>query len=107
MEHGATAIALPLIQDLTDFKAFQRSVKGTGFDYHLVPKQAQVQEDNCLNGTIGLEITGLIRGDKKGNTIKERINKKEEGLEKFSSTAFVVAVEFKNPRAEMILHVHS
>jgi hypothetical protein len=98
-EWGAMGIAILLVGKLTGYTSFERSRKGTGFDYwvgegsdHLFQKKAR------------LEISGIRSGN--SSTVKSRVSQKVQQTkqsDKVGKPAYIVVVEFSNPLADMVL----
>ena len=76
-EYGATAIALLLIDELTDFVISKRLRQGERADYFLQKKEHL----NILSSQAILEVSGIFE-EKKGNTINMRIGVKKANIDK-------------------------
>jgi hypothetical protein len=97
-EHGAYAIALSLIEKLTDFTIVERSFKGTGIDYWLGDKN-----DMFLRKKARLEVSGLRKGTQ--SEIKSRLKIKRHQTTPSNGIlpAYIVIVEFSQPTAQVII----
>jgi len=103
-EDGAVAIALLLIREKTDYTAVRRSVTRTGIDYWLGYKSV-LDNQIFARESSRLEVSGILKQNR-SNKLKYRIEKKLEQTKRsdYSSfPAYVVVVEFSQPKAEMIL----
>lgn len=95
-ELGATAIALILIREVTEFTAIQEASIGTTVDYFLTSKEI---DDTYIfnNNQAYCEVRG-IREEKKGNTINQAVKKKVDRLNVPEDLpTYVVVVEFSKP----------
>ena len=95
-EYGATAIAILLAKELTQYTCIERSSKGTGFDYWLG------EEDNIglFQGKVRLEISGIL-SESTTNTLEQRVRSKEKQTNITAYTnmkAHICITEFSNPK---------
>lgn len=103
-EHAATILALECVRILTGFTGFERSHKGTRFDYYLI----MLSDDTLIfNDTANLEVSGIFAGTK-GNTVASRRNKKVSRLDATGGPGligktYVCVVELSTPWAELVL----
>lgn len=98
-EYGACGIAILLILRLTEYTVIERSKKGTGFDYWLGYKNAELPFQNSAR----LEISGILKGDRL--TFNSRVNQKLRQTFPTDYTelpAYVVVVEFSEPKAKTV-----
>lgn len=104
-EYGATAIALVILQELTDYTVIERSFTGTGFDYWLGTGE---YDENLLpfeQRKARLEISGIWRASE-SNTIDARVQIKRKQLEQSDSTqlpGLIIVVEFGTPTAKFVI----
>ncbi|MGB0930559.1 MAG: hypothetical protein ACPGVB_07275 [Chitinophagales bacterium] len=103
-EFGATALAILLLLDYTDFTHFIRAYQGTGIDYWLGKGKytGEVLPTGDRKGR--LEISGILKKSR-GNTVNTRINQKKKQSKKTDSTklpVYIVVVEFSEPKAKII-----
>lgn len=103
-EFGATALAILLLLQYTDFTYFIRAFQGTGIDYWL-GKGKYTGEGLPTGDRKGrLEISGILK-QSKGNTINMRINRKKKQSKQTDDTelpVYIVVVEFSQPKAKII-----
>ena len=102
--HGACAIALLLLRELTEFTAVEQAVIGTAFDYHIALKgRLKGQSDDLpFNDTTRMEVSGL-RNETPSNTVKRRLKEKIDRLKpKGSLPALIVIVEFSEPWSTVV-----
>jgi hypothetical protein len=71
-EFGAYGVAVLLIEQLTELTVYERSRKGTGFDYWLAPKGSSAP---LFQDKRRLEASGLLDGDE--SDIKSRLKQKQ------------------------------
>lgn len=103
-EFGATALAILLLLQCTDFTYFIRAFQGTGIDYWLGKGKytGKVLPTGDRKGR--LEISGILK-QSKGNTINMRINQKKKQSKQTDDTelpVYIVVVEFSQPKAKII-----
>lgn len=103
-EFGATALAILLLLQYTDFTYFIRAFQGTGIDYWLGKGEytGEVLPTSDRKGR--LEISGILKQNK-GNTINMRINQKKKQSKQTDNTelpVYIVVVEFSQPKAKII-----
>ncbi len=101
-EHGAYGMAALLIEELTDLTVIERARKGGGFDYWLGPRTSSVL---LFQAAARLEVSGIRQGS--SAAVKARAKQKIEQTRASNGTlgalpAFVVVVEFSQPRSEVI-----
>lgn len=98
-ELGACGIAALLVERFTDMTVFQRSWKGTGFDYWLARKGSESLLFQCLSP---LEVSGILNGrpGQVDGRVKEKMRQVRRGGGGFS--ALVIVVEFGAPRSRMV-----
>ena len=95
-EYGATAVAILLANELTEYPCIERSCKGTGFDYWL----GEEDDIELFQRKARLEISGILKETKK-NTLKQRVNIKEKQTNITANTnmnAHICVTEFSNPK---------
>ena len=96
-ELGAVAIAILLVEELTEYQAVYRSATSTGIDYWLAD-----QDDEELGLTARLESSGLLDGGEVQR--KRRIREKLKQTERSDATGLpvvVVVVDFRDLVAEV------
>lgn len=94
-EEGAVALAIELVRNGTGLDVVRRSRKGTGFDYHLGPRQPSAP----FNDAACLEVSGILNED--DILLARRVAQKiaqvaEQGL---GLPGYAVIVGFSGPRA--------
>ena len=96
-EYGATAIAILLVNELTDYNKFKRTRGGT--DY-IISKGKST--NTKLSDISYLEISGLWK-ETKNNTLTMRVNLKRKQVERtiIDASAFVIVTEFGNPKTKI------
>jgi hypothetical protein len=100
-EHGAYATAALMISELTSYTVFERSRKGTGFDYWLAPRGT---EQPLFQEKARLEVSGIRKGDT--SKITARTTEKLGQTERSRGLPVVVAVvEFSAPRSRVLNRV--
>jgi len=102
VEYAATAIAVLLLLEFTDYVIKERSFqKGIG-DY-ILSKKGEQKKSEIYNAPSGyLEVSGIWK-ETKGNTINIRLRGKKQKLKKeIGKIAFVLIAEFNIPKAKMI-----
>lgn len=95
-EYGATAIAILLAKELTEYTCIERSSKGTGFDYWL----GEEDDIELFQRKARLEISGILR-EATTNTLEQRVKIKEEQTNITAHTnmkAHICITEFSNPK---------
>lgn len=98
-EQGASAVALLLIVQLTEYTVVERSKKGTGFDYWLgLPDD---ENDLPFQNRARLEVSGILSGT--SSVIASRVKQKLNQVSVTDGTwpAFVVVVEFSSPESRI------
>lgn len=103
VEYGATAIALLLIQELTDLTFFSRVPQKGVADYLLSPKNSTLDFDD-FNPAAYLEVSG-IWNESTGNTLTMRLSSKKRQIENTAGNTypvFIVVTEFSVPKASII-----
>jgi hypothetical protein len=97
-EHGAYAIAILLIHELTQFTLIERSFKGTGIDYWLGDK-----DDPFLRQKARLEVSGIREGNQ--SAIKRRLNVKLNQITRSGGMlpTYIVIVEFSQPTSQVVI----
>ncbi len=99
-EYGATAIAILLVLQMTDFTVVRRSVKGTGFDYWL-GKEANASLP--FQDVIRLEISGIFKGNEQ--SIRQRVNKKLKQVSRSDDMGIpvlIIVTEFSQPVSHFV-----
>lgn len=102
-EKGATAIAMMLIKNDTDYTVVERAAKGTGIDYWL----GHNQEEPPFQNMARLEVSGILNGGGTDGEVTRAIDRRVR--EKIKQTlpssgslpAFVVVIEFGSPRGKV------
>jgi hypothetical protein len=94
-EAGATGLAFLLILNLTEFTIIRRARKGTGFDYWLGFKDAELPFQDAAR----LEISGILKGD--AHEMRSRVRKKLKQTQPTDGVlpAYIVVVEFGSPKS--------
>lgn len=103
-EFGATALAIVLLLERTDFTYFIRAYQGTGIDYWLGTGKYSGNELPTKKRKGRLEISGILK-ESKSNTIQMRIAQKKKQTKKTENTklpVYIVVVEFGQPKAKII-----
>lgn len=103
-EFGATALALLILLETTDFTYFVRAIQGTGIDYWLGKGKYSGIALPTAERKGRLEISGVLK-ESKGNTVNMRIAKKKAQSEKTDDSnlpVYIVVVEFSQPKAKII-----
>lgn len=94
---GAYAAAILLVRSLTGLTVLERSRKGTGFDWWLG------NDDNLFQKKARLEVSGILRGSRKRINSRVQARLRQTGRsDNLGLTAYVVVVEFGNPRAKVM-----
>jgi len=94
-EYGAACIGILIALEELDYEVFERSVKGTGFDYWLGRKG-----DLLLQRIARLEVSGIFHGADK---VDARFRAKIKQVEQSNITglpAYLCVVEFGTPLAK-------
>ena len=99
-QKAACAIALLLIQTLTEFTAIEQSTRGTTIDYYLA---LQNQDgDLIFNRAARLEASGILE-EKGTNTVERRVKEKLRRLKPEGGLPTLVAiVEFSQPWSKVV-----
>lgn len=95
-EYGATAIAILLAKELTEFTCIERSSKGLGFDYWL----GDENDFGIFQNKAKLEISGILE-ESETNTLETRTKIKESQTKKsafLNMNAHICVMEFSNPK---------
>lgn len=101
-EYGATAIALLILTELTDFRTFEREEQGQGSDF--IMWRWSSESANLPTEWASLEISGILAAHP-GNSIAVRISKKTRQVVKtkyLSQDVFIAVVEFGKPKAKIV-----
>lgn len=101
-EYAATAIALLLIRELTDFSVSKRLRQGERADYFLEKRNA---ENDSTTEAI-LEVSGIFE-EKLSNTVNMRLGVKKANIDKIENrdkTAVIIVVAFNIPKAKISLY---
>lgn len=97
-EYGATALAILLLKELTDYKIIRRSRKRTGIDYWLGSKD----DDFPFQDKGRLEVSGILKGSK--SQVNQRVKQKKEQTKQSDHKnleAIIIVIEFSNPLAKI------
>ena len=100
VEHGASAVAMLLIDEYTPYRVVERSFKGPGIDYWLGLRDCPDEE--LFQHKARLEVSGI---KKRPADIPDRVQRKRRQVIKGSGSspeAFVVVVEFSKPTSRMV-----
>lgn len=99
-EFGAYGIAALLVSRLTDFTVFERSRKGTGFDYWLAAKESDAP---LFQDKRRLEVSGLLDGEE--SDVKGRLKTKMTQMATggVSLPGYGVVVHFGRPESRSAL----
>jgi hypothetical protein len=97
-EFAACALALLLVQELTNFKVIRQAVRGTTIDYYLGLTNAN--NDLLFNNVARLEVSGILK-ENKSNTVDGRLREKAKRL-KPGLPAIIAVVEFSKPWSKMV-----
>lgn len=103
-EFGATALALLLLLESTDYTYFIRAFQGTGIDYWLGKGEYTSEKLPTASRKGRLEISGILKSTKT-NTINMRIAQKKQQAKKTDDSnlpVYIVVVEFSQPKAKII-----
>jgi len=99
-EHGAYAVAIVLVHELTPLTVVERSKKGTGFDYWLGERDHPTP---LFQEKSRLEVSGIRTGTNALVLAREQAKIKQVNLHATEATkslpAIVVIVEFSTPRS--------
>ncbi len=105
VDNAACAMALNILQEMTEYTAYEQSAIGTTIDYYLQPKDAD--DTLIFNGAARLEVSGILKENPAtGNTVEKRYKEKlrrlhkEEGYER----DYIIIVEFSVPWSKMGYH---
>jgi len=96
-EHGACGIAIMVVSQISGKTVVERAVRGTGFDYWLGVKEAELP----FQALERLEISGILNGDDKA--IENRIKEKRVQIEPSDhiAPAYIAVIEFGKPTARI------
>jgi len=95
-ENGACAIAILLVDALTDYHIVHRAYRTTGIDYWLCN-----EGDSFLTIAARLEVSGIARGlDRLESRVRAKLKQTTQS-DGSGLPAFVVVVEFDQPVAAM------
>jgi len=97
VEHAAYGVAALLISVLTEYTIVAQSCKGTGFDYWLGDKN---NPQPLFQRKARLEVSGILDGSE--SDIRSRMTRKMKQTGEGRLPAFVVVVEFGNPRSRVM-----
>jgi len=98
--HGACAIALLLVRELTEFTAVEQAAIGTTIDYHIALKGRS--DDLLFNDTARLEVSGILK-ENPSNSVEQRLKRKIKRLKpKEGPPALIVIVEFSEPWSTVV-----
>ena len=102
-EYGATAIAILLVLNRTEYTIIERAVKGDGFDYWLLEQESYDENDPVPIGTARLEVSGILHAEKDSEIMyRVREKKKQTNVsDNRGLPAIIVVVEFSRPEAHM------
>ncbi len=103
-EFGATALALLLLLEKTNYTYFIRAFQGAGIDYWLGTGTYTGEQMPIAARKGRLEISGILKATK-GNTINMRVAQKEKQSKKTDDTnlpVYIVVVEFSQPKAKIV-----
>ena len=98
-ESGAVAVAILLVDALTEYHVIETAYKTTGIDYWLGKKDAFL-----LQNSARLEVSGIRQGSAK--VVDERVKTKVKQTEQSRNTRLpvvVIVVEFGAPVAVMVM----
>ena len=96
-EFGAYGIAILLVINLTEYKAIERAVKGTGIDYWLGTDSLLFQQKARL------EVSGIFKGSEAKVDERARQKAVQTGQsDKTRMPVYIVIVEFGTPRSKII-----
>ena len=99
-EHGAYGVAILLVRQLANKVVWERSAKGTGFDFWLGDADAE-HPPFLFQGTSRLEVSGILNDV---NQVAPRVKQKIGQVQQSSALgldAYVVVVEFGSPQAQV------
>lgn len=99
VEFGACGVAILLMLELTGYTVIRRARKGTGVDYWLCHKNAEIPFQDAAR----LEVSGIFNGT--DSDIKTRVNKKKQQIQQSDDTllpAYVIVVEFSKPKSYLV-----
>lgn len=98
-EPGACAVAILLIEELTEYTVVDLSYRGSGFDYYLGKRRSPTPFKNSAR----LEISGILKGNK--SDFNRRVKEKLEQTEPSDHTglpAYAVVVKFDVPISKVV-----
>lgn len=101
VEYAATAIAILLVMELTDYSSVKRAQKGTKGDYWL--GKIDLHGVVILDGL--LEISGILK-ENKNNRLSKRYREKEIQVKLSPYKSFtknIIVVEFSTPKSKVQL----
>jgi hypothetical protein len=99
-DNAACAIALLLVEELTEFTAIEQAAIGTTIDYYLATKNQD--EILIFNHAARLEVSGIL-AENEGNTVDARIRDKLRRLKQDENLpAFILVAEFSQPWSKMV-----
>lgn len=104
-EFGATALAILLLLENTEFQYFIRAYQGTGIDYWLGKGRYDGAQLPTESRAGRLEISGIL-SESKGNTLNMRIAQKTKQVKQTDDTdlpVYIIVVEFSYPKAKVII----
>lgn len=104
-EFGATALAILLLLENTDFQHFIRAYQGTGIDYWLGRGRYNGEQLPTESRAGRLEISGILK-ESRGNTLNMRIAQKKRQAKKTDNTnlpVYIIVVEFSYPKVKVII----
>lgn len=99
-EDAACAIALCLVQEFTEFAAFEQASRGTTVDYYLANDLSN--DDLLFNRAARLEVSGIL-SESGDNTVDGRIRVKRRRLKPEGDLpTYIAIVEFSRPWSKLV-----
>lgn len=98
-EWGAICVALIVVKELTGMTVFERSYRGTGFDYYI---GLEAVESRPFDNKARLEISGLRKATSQKVTARVRKKCKQTQVSDGCLPALVAVVEFSQPLAQVV-----
>ena len=103
-EYGATALAILIVKEYSDYTIIERSAKGPGFDYFLLEEDIYDENELFPQASSRLEVSGILKATK-DNEIRARVREKLKQTKKSENTkmsALVIVTEFSRPEIRMV-----
>ncbi|TAE00953.1 MAG: hypothetical protein EAZ97_04465 [Bacteroidetes bacterium] len=100
VEEGAYCVAMLVVEELTEFKAFKQSQTHSGVDYFL---RKTITEDKKDFIEIRMEVSGILKGTPAQieQRMKEKVQQSKQS-DHLDMPALIVVVEFSRPLVKII-----